>query len=519
MVQNFTSHLRVSKQIVSLLSKSTYQKSFAYAIRELVSNAYDADALTVKISIHDDYIEVEDDGNGMSRSEFDRYLTIAGSKNESTLTRRYKRKRIGQFGVGFLSIFPFCESLEIITTAENSSELLSAKIPAKNFFELDTKTESVEEVPIYGNILNKPSEKFSHYTKIRLVNPTYLVQQYFSRPQTKKRDSNMTWEPFKRFEWELQEDLPIGYHPESEKKPAFAYDEPIGINVLLNGKPIYRNNLADSILEEGVQNIFGIECKFVFTTNYKSILPMEARGIKRRVNNVGIGPRTDFSLKRNRGFSRLHWIKGEIWISEKVKEFLNISREAFVSNPVMEDIDEYFAEKLSKWAYYVERVSESETKIEDVLKNNKREATKPNEEILRENVTKLEKSGFTIIQDNSNNNGTRAEYKIDKTAKTVTISTNPETISREYIHILDTDYEIEYTSWDFLNNDFPACRFGGNNRIEINQTYPLFKSRSHGKIFLKMSIILLVAASLPGSSAENFKMVSNSLINEFNDYI
>ncbi len=119
MTEKFTSHLKVDKKIVSLLSKSTYERSFSYTIRELISNAYDADALS--IHIHFDkglsVIEIEDDGNGMTKDEFEKYLTIAGTKQNSPVTRKYKRKRIGQFGVGFLSIFPFCESLQIITTA------------------------------------------------------------------------------------------------------------------------------------------------------------------------------------------------------------------------------------------------------------------------------------------------------------------------------------------------------------------------------------------------------------------
>ena len=111
MNKNFIANLQVDKRIVELLSKSTYQKSFASAIRELVSNSYDADALSVLINIDDEYksITVEDDGNGMSEFEFRKYLTIAGTKTSSEFTRRYNRKRIGHFGVGFLAIFPFCE--------------------------------------------------------------------------------------------------------------------------------------------------------------------------------------------------------------------------------------------------------------------------------------------------------------------------------------------------------------------------------------------------------------------------
>ena len=75
-------YLKVDKKIISLLSKSTYIKNFANAIREMVSNAYDADALSVKISIDKNLkrIIIEDDGNGMSHEEFKYFCTIAGQK-------------------------------------------------------------------------------------------------------------------------------------------------------------------------------------------------------------------------------------------------------------------------------------------------------------------------------------------------------------------------------------------------------------------------------------------------------
>ena len=99
MIKTFTTSLQVDTKIVGLMSKSTYQRSFASAIRELVSNAYDADALIVEIKLNKNLNEIEivDDGNGMTYQEFEKYLTIAGTKSKTERTRKYKRKRIGQF--------------------------------------------------------------------------------------------------------------------------------------------------------------------------------------------------------------------------------------------------------------------------------------------------------------------------------------------------------------------------------------------------------------------------------------
>jgi len=103
MINRFEAEIKVDKNIVPLLSKSTYQRSFSEAVRELVSNSYDADALTVKIYVDSKFnnVIVEDDGNGMTKNDFNKYITIARKKGESSQTKKYKRHRIGQFGSNF----------------------------------------------------------------------------------------------------------------------------------------------------------------------------------------------------------------------------------------------------------------------------------------------------------------------------------------------------------------------------------------------------------------------------------
>ena len=114
MAEKFTTNIHVDRNIISLLSKSTYLKSLSSAIRELISNSYDADALSVNINIATDLksISVEDDGNGMTRKEFDKYLNIAGTKSPKDVTRRYKRKRIGSLESGSLQYFLIAKNLK-----------------------------------------------------------------------------------------------------------------------------------------------------------------------------------------------------------------------------------------------------------------------------------------------------------------------------------------------------------------------------------------------------------------------
>lgn len=73
-------------------------------IRELVSNAYDADATEVAIEITPERIVVADNGGGMSESDLRRYFTIGTrGKRLSPTSPRFGRERIGEFGIGKFS--------------------------------------------------------------------------------------------------------------------------------------------------------------------------------------------------------------------------------------------------------------------------------------------------------------------------------------------------------------------------------------------------------------------------------
>lgn len=73
-------------------------------IRELVSNAYDADATQVAIEITQDKVVVADNGSGMDEQELHRYFTIGSrGKRLSPRSPKFGRERIGEFGIGKFS--------------------------------------------------------------------------------------------------------------------------------------------------------------------------------------------------------------------------------------------------------------------------------------------------------------------------------------------------------------------------------------------------------------------------------
>jgi hypothetical protein len=375
---------------------------------------------------------------------------------------------------------------------------------------------NVQDIQIEGKIIENKTEKNEHYTKIRLLITTYLVEQYFSDIETKKRDSIFTWLANKRFKWELQEDLPISFDPNKKSVKILKYEEPIGINVFINGEKLYRNELPEIILEQGEEDLEGLSCKYVFATNYQSIKPLEARGIKIRVNNVGIGKRTDFDLRRDRGFSRLHWIAGEIHISSEAREYLSISRDSFITSPIIDSVLDAYASKLRDLAYYVEDVAVAEKSIEQTFIKSKKEKVKPKKQQLESSIETLRKKGFEIV-DNPQSNGKTVPVIIDKKEKKVYL-TDLDTATNELdkIEVLDQNYFVEY-SWDFKDNYIP-CRMEAN-KIIINAKYPLYKSNTYGAVFKKFHILLLVASSKTADSKKVYRNIIKNFLKEFNEFI
>lgn len=85
-------------------------------LRELVNNGYDADATEVRINISADEASVEDNGSGMDMDGLRQYFNIGSSgKRDNPVSPKYKRLRIGEFGIGKFSVLSNCEYFEVFT--------------------------------------------------------------------------------------------------------------------------------------------------------------------------------------------------------------------------------------------------------------------------------------------------------------------------------------------------------------------------------------------------------------------
>lgn len=124
-------------RIVSLLiGESIYPDSYAF-IRELIQNSVDAcnrikekhTHLTPKITINIDaagnYIEVVDEGDGMSKSIIKNHFSVLGkSISQEFNDNSGKFNLISKFGIGFISTFIVAEKVVVSTKSEEDDHIM-----------------------------------------------------------------------------------------------------------------------------------------------------------------------------------------------------------------------------------------------------------------------------------------------------------------------------------------------------------------------------------------------------------
>lgn len=134
--------MRISRMTVDKLGVRLYDKVSA-VLAELVANAYDADAESVRITapmgellatkpggvLRDKgyNITVEDDGHGMTPDEVRDFYLVVGKERRTDArrgdrSRRHRRKVMGRKGVGKLAPFGICSEIEVLTAGGEVTE-------------------------------------------------------------------------------------------------------------------------------------------------------------------------------------------------------------------------------------------------------------------------------------------------------------------------------------------------------------------------------------------------------------
>lgn len=559
--------INVDKKIVPLLSEATYTDVYQ-VIREFVNNSYDADALRVDINIdiENKYIEIIDDGKGMTHEEFGKnFLTLALTSKIPGNRTRYGRPTVGKFGVGYLSATQFCKHLKVESTVEGSPTVFEAIINCKEFFTDTSKL--VWQIPVPGRSYKLSSKIDESYTKIVLDGLTLPALSFFNKTRIKKRpkktrvqerlkSSIKSWDGCDALNWKLQQILPIEYNPDSKLNyiKDLEYDSGKTMKVFLNNEQLFRNELQGDVLLKGhetIETIEGeedIEFKYVILTPWKTIKPQEKVGIQTRLHNVGIGLPDLFGASFLTGhlFVTTRWVYGEIQIVKGLDKDLSIHRNGFNETDSYERFFYDIHDKMLKVLNITDTKRPSARKLGGLereidyqhelmikMKNKiNEEIEMPVSAILREDKDFC-KSYVDRIYDKIGDEGIydieKVEYsgeivqdpiKLDKDNRKLIIVENHPAL-KEHIFLEKKDFIVNYKKWEIPSGEIDKplnkiCEVNlDNNKIVLNQDFILFQDKKFSEIYKEFFSILSYISHQYPDNKDIYNYIAKLLIKNY----
>lgn len=173
-------YFRVDPRLASLLGKS--YRSTEQALRELVDNAWDADAENVSITLPQPLtggpIIVADDGTGMTEDEVRRqYLMIANDRYSRRGTKTAKGRLIrGRKGIGKFAGLVAAEEMRVETWSGGQKTTLNVSKSALKYV--------VDTAVAVKLVLNRTRPRQSSYSTSMPRRFTNLWRQTCSRPRS-----------------------------------------------------------------------------------------------------------------------------------------------------------------------------------------------------------------------------------------------------------------------------------------------------------------------------------------------
>jgi hypothetical protein len=105
----------VDKRHIISIGERLYTESVEL-LRELINNAYDADATEVRVELDPEKIVITDDGSGMDAEGLKQYFIIGSDEKVlQSVSPKFGRERIGQFGIGKFASLSAATRFEVIT--------------------------------------------------------------------------------------------------------------------------------------------------------------------------------------------------------------------------------------------------------------------------------------------------------------------------------------------------------------------------------------------------------------------
>jgi len=526
--------IKVSTEVVSHLSLGLY-RNFARAVKELISNAYDAGATEVKIKLDlaNGRIIVRDNGSGMDIKEIEqKFLTIGYPTPLKEDTDELGRKRIGTFGIGCLSVFPYCEKLQVVTKKREQGQIIELEIDTNWFFKEEGVFRLIEEAKVPYKIYPSDLPKENGETIIVLEQIKPHIIQEFRQKEPAGKSSIDKFSGFGKFKWTLAQYVPVQFPPHNKELMNFFGDSAIPIRLWINGEEVFRNVPEGArILEKGKEQFGDVSVSYVIMTTMAPIEPEEARGLQIRLRNVAIGLPTDFDVTKFTGKvpGKLNYICGEVHVVKGLNSALMIDRDSFSFTQDVADIHDFFRKQLIKWNNTLEKWALEDKEIYESLMNIKgsdvviRELRKAN--VVRFSPTRLRLSKAPIIERKGKEVLPQHErlvkalskvkdYQVVADRRRVSAEEPPVTVIPkqktilvheehpnllESIQVRDQTFKVKYDEWDYAKTPYSICKLSDDQGVvTFNSSHPLFRSRLSNEIIKRLSLgILLIIRDRP----------------------
>lgn len=518
--------IEVNKDVVRHLSLGLY-RNYALAIKELISNSYDAGATEVKIKLDlkAKRIIIRDNGRGMNFEEFkDEYLHIGNFKAPTKTPDELGRMRIGTFGIGFLAPLPYCKTMRVYSKKKGNTKVIETTIKAEEFFQKGAWNIKDVKVPYEikeSDLPEKVGETIVYLDDI----PPQIVKELGRKQKSSKAKIDQL-SGFEKFKWTLCQYCPIQFPTErGDLRKFFDYPERKSMRIWLDAVELFRNVPKDAkILEKDTMEFGDIKVKYVIMTPYDPIKPEEARGLQIRLRDVAIGFPRDFDVtKLGRNLGKLNFIAGEVHIVHGLDNTLMVTRDSFNYTQEVAEIYEFFRKKLTEWNDKLYDDADKDKAIHEALPKDKAkdlekelknagiiEFKKERFRLTKNIVTKKsgiisnpsqtlkqalsKKPEYRIVESKQEITKTDSPIKIDEKKKTITVfEKHP-----SFVEILEIDnqkYKVAYENWNFKNTPYTICKFSDDHsEIIFNSSHPLFKTKISHDIIKQLSagILLIV---------------------------
>jgi len=384
--------IKVHEKALAHLSRGLY-RSPASALRELVSNAWDANATAVRVDTNFPnffQISIEDNGEGFTKGEFRKLMEGGIGNSIKRPVHKYlfnDRPVIGRLGIGMLGISQICGAFSIISKPRKG-EGFRARIHLYDLLKkrLDENEEDVvgtEEVDVGEYDFEEFDPADVRYGTIIIaddVHPTFVLSFQKSLKFECYKEPTLEWKKnlkiisgvrslqelgdYWRLLWELSAACPVPYLDENalpnhliaeEQKKLESFNFKVIVDNIELKKPVYLRGNPDGYTTKKIETqrkkVYGKDLAFhgyVVVQEGTQLRPDELRGIMVRIKNVGIGY-YDLSMldyRINEG-PRSRWLTGEIVADEGLEDAINIDRDSFNRfHPEFRAIQEYVHEIL-----------------------------------------------------------------------------------------------------------------------------------------------------------------------------